>query len=146
MPSSMFWKNKAPAEFSQTEWESLCDNCGKCCLHKYEDIDSAEVYYTSVSCRYLDTESCHCTDYANRSSNVPDCINLTPKELEDPYWLPSTCAYKLIAQNNDLPKWHPLLTGNPDSTRETGNSISGLATSENDADNPENFYIDWITP
>ncbi len=145
MSDDAFWVTKKPASFTRGEWESLCDGCGKCCLHKYEDIDSGRVHYTSVSCRYLDTQSCRCTDYSNRAKNVPDCVTLTPKDLEDPYWLPSSCAYKLVAENKPLPDWHPLVSKNPLSTYISGNSVSGRVISETVADDPEDHYIDWIT-
>ena len=83
-----FWEDKSLAEMSPAEWESLCDGCAKCCLHKLEDEDSGEIHYTKVRCRYLVEESCRCSDYANRSRLVPNCIQLQVGELEDYHWLP----------------------------------------------------------
>ena len=53
-----FWKTKTLAEMSDGEWESLCDGCGRCCLVKLEDEDTAKIYFTDIGCRLLDGETC----------------------------------------------------------------------------------------
>ena len=124
-----FWKKKALNELSQAEWESLCDGCGKCCLQKLEDDESGHVHLTIVACRLLDVERCRCSKYAQRKRYVPECVRLRPDnvlKLE----LPSTCAYRRLAEHRDLPSWHPLLTGDPDSVHMAGMSVRGWAVSE----------------
>ena len=77
------------------QWESLCDGCGRCCLVKLEDEDTGELHYTNVTCRYLDTETCRCTDYKNRTTINPRCMKLSPEKLEILELMPTTCAYRL---------------------------------------------------
>ena len=139
-----FWRKKPLNKLNSAEWEALCDGCAKCCLHRLEDADTREIYFTNVHCRLLDTETARCTDYANRSRRVPDCVTITLAELEDPYWLPSTCAYRLLAENKPLPDWHPLVSGNPWSVLQSGNGITGRTLCEDDADDLEHHIIDWI--
>ncbi|WP_299725973.1 YcgN family cysteine cluster protein [uncultured Endozoicomonas sp.] len=141
--SSPFWQTKSLEEMSAEEWESLCDRCGKCCLHKLEDEDTGDVYYTSVACKLLDTKSCQCTDYPNRKQIVPDCTVLTIKDIRHFHWLPDTCAYRLISENKPLYDWHPLISGSGKSIHTAGISVKGWALSENDIgdDDLEDFII-----
>ena len=129
---------------TRDEWESLCDGCAKCCLYRLEDEDTRDIYYTNVHCRLLNVETARCTDYANRSVRVPDCVTITPAVLEDPYWLPATCAYRLVAEGQDLPSWHPLVSGDPDSVARAGQRISGRTICEDDADVLEQHLVDWV--
>lgn len=125
MTNLEFWKYKSLDELSKSEWESLCDGCGKCCLQKLEDEDTGEVHYTHVVCQYM-TKECRCSVYKTRSELVPECVWLTPKDVEHFHWLPSTCAYRLIAAGKDLPEWHPLKSGSPDTVKNAGISVTNL--------------------
>jgi len=106
------------------EWESLCDGCAKCCLQKLGD-EEGNVYYTELTCNLLDGEACRCTDYLNRHARVPECVWLRPEDLDEFDWLPPTCTYRRLAEGRDLPDWHPLKTGQKDSTITTGYSVCG---------------------
>ena len=83
------------------QWESLCDGCGRCCLVKLEDEDTGELHYTNATCRYLDTETCRCTDYENRATINPRCMKLSPEKLEILELMPTTCAYRLVHEGKE---------------------------------------------
>ena len=120
-------------DLSRPEWEALCDGCGKCCLNKLEDEDSGEVVLTRVACRLLDDQTCLCTHYDNRHQFVPDCIVLTPETIESHmYWLPQTCAYRLIYQGDSLKEWHPLISGKASTVHAAGISVQEMTVSEFD--------------
>ncbi|MES2743966.1 MAG: YcgN family cysteine cluster protein [Bdellovibrionota bacterium] len=139
-----FWKRKTLEEMSSSEWESLCDGCGKCCLHKIEDEDTGDIAFTNVACRLLDAKSCRCKNYPKRKKFVSDCQILTPKKVRKLVWLPSTCAYRLVAEGRDLPEWHPLVSGSRDSVHKAGVSVRNKVVSEDRVSDVEDFVVDWI--
>ena len=138
-----FWKQKSLAQLSQNEWESLCDGCGKCCLHKLEEEDTGRIYHTDVACSLLDIGNCKCTNYVNRLLLVPDCKQLTAKNIAEISWLPKTCAYKLIDEGKDLYWWHPLISGDPESVHDAGISIRNRAITEQEANELEDHIVEW---
>ena len=144
--SSPFWKEKSLADMSRAEWESLCDGCGQCCLHKLQDEDSGEIAYTNVACRLLDHETCRCKKYEQRKLLVPDCVVLSPDQVPEFVWLPETCAYRLIAEGRELHDWHPLISGDPATVHAAGISVRGKVVHERDALDLEDHIIEWIYP
>ena len=114
-----FWEEKQLHEMSDSEWESLCDGCGLCCLHKLEDIETLEVEFTCVKCRYLDHNR-SCEVYEERVNLVEDCLNVRDLDPEYYRWLPESCAYRRIHEQRPLPQWHPLRTGNRAARRRVG--------------------------
>jgi uncharacterized cysteine cluster protein YcgN (CxxCxxCC family) len=135
MVMSHFWETKTLLEMSQDEWESLCDGCGKCCLHKLEDEDTGEIYITSIACKLLDLKTCRCTKYAERTKSVPDCLDLNDVNFYQYQWLPKTCAYRLLNDGEKLPLWHPLISGNKNSVE----TVASYAISETEITNEDDF-------
>jgi len=127
MSDAPFWKTKTLAQMTRQEWESLCDGCGQCCLHKLQDVDTGDYYVTDISCRLLDCQSGKCGDYANRKKHVPDCVQLNATSVFETDWLPETCGYRLIADGKDLEWWHPLVSGSDETVHEAGISVRGKA-------------------
>lgn len=140
--SGRFWEEKTLEQMSRAEWESLCDGCGKCCIHKLEDEETGDLHPTNVACRLLDRRSGRCTDYKHRKLYVPECVRLTPAKLRQLDWLPSTCAYRLLADGDPLPDWHPLVTGDPESVHRAGQSVRGWTVSEDDAGDLEHHLVE----
>jgi uncharacterized cysteine cluster protein YcgN (CxxCxxCC family) len=135
--SKPFWQTKTLEQMTAPEWESLCDGCGLCCLVRFEDEETLEVIPTRVHCKLFDSEKCRCSDYANRKKFVPDCIKLTPGNIEALEWMPASCAYRRLHEGKDLPKWHPLITGDPESVHRAGVSVRGQTISEVTLADPE---------
>lgn len=141
---SQFWEYKSLEELNPEEWEKLCDRCGRCCLNKLQDVDTDEILETNVACHLLDCETGRCRDYANRSKIVPDCMSLTSEMIKTINWLPPTCAYRLKNEGKDIPDWHPLKSGSQDTVEVAGVSVAKRCISENDADDLENYIVNWM--
>lgn len=143
---SDFWKNKCLEDMNEAEWESLCDRCGRCCLHKVLYEDTGEVFYTDIVCRYLDAETCRCTQYGKANGRASDCLKLRPGDVSGFFWLPGTCAYRLVAEGRDLNWWHPLKSGSFDSVHEAGISVRGKVVAEGAVpeSDVEEHIVDWV--
>jgi uncharacterized cysteine cluster protein YcgN (CxxCxxCC family) len=150
MPASAkpapFWRTKTLEEMSTSEWESLCDGCGLCCLEKLEDEDTGKIYFTHIGCRLLDAGRCACKDYPNRAKHVPDCVKLDPENVRSLSWLPPSCGYRLVGEGKDLSWWHPLVSGDPNTVHEAGISVRGRVVGtelEIDQDEWESHIVKW---
>ena len=141
-----FWEEKSLAEMTRDEWESLCDGCARCCLHKLEDEDTGEVFYTDVVCQYLEQSSCRCQEYQQRNILVPNCVWLKPEDVEAFHWLPNTCAYRLVAEGQPLAPWHPLISGRRSSVLEAGIAMTRRCISETRVaeEDFEDRIIHWV--
>jgi len=139
----VFWRSKSLQTMSAQEWESLCDGCALCCLHKVEDEDTKEVFYTSVVCNLLDFDNCRCTRYEDRCTLVPDCVKLRPEDVQEFHWLPPTCGYRLIHEGKDLPEWHPLISGRQETVIEANASVLSYYEVKDNEISDEDF-VDYI--
>ena len=143
-----FWETKSLEEMTEQEWESLCDGCAKCCLHKFIDDKSAEaaaptdhigaheqVHYTNIVCSLLNTKKCACSQYEKRTELVPDCVKLTKDNLKDIFFMPPSCSYRRLHEGRGLPSWHPLLNkGKKQVMHQQGMSVRGKTVYETDVD------------
>ena len=137
-----FWETIPLNRMSRAQWESLCDGCGKCCVHKLEDDETGELFPTNVACRLLDPRTAQCKDYLNRKARVPECVRLTPAKLDTIDWLPSSCGYLRVHRGQGLADWHPLVSGDPNSVHRAGISVRGKTVSEDDVGDLENHIIE----
>jgi len=141
-----FWRRKSLDQMTNSEWESLCDGCGRCCLNKLEEEGTDRTFYTDVGCRLLNDKTCRCRDYEKRLERVEDCVQLTPESLKTITWLPPSCAYVLLAEGKDLYWWHPLVSGDPDTVHAARVSVRGrVRASEThlSADMLEDYIVSW---
>ncbi|MBV1908955.1 MAG: YcgN family cysteine cluster protein [Kangiellaceae bacterium] len=129
-----FWENTPFDELNPKQWEQICDGCAQCCAHKLQDDETDEIFLTNIVCQHLDMKKCQCSVYGNRHVHVPDCIKITPENANRLNWIPDTCGYRLLANGKPLPEWHPLVTGEQESTHLSNMSVTGKVISETDID------------
>ena len=144
-----FWKHKDLSEMNHEEWELLCDGCAKCCLVQLQDEQTDQLVFTDVVCHLLDQQTCRCTSYEDRSEKVPSCMTINIDNIHEcAEFAPPTCAYRLLLLGEDLPEWHPLVSGDNNSTHDAGISVKGKVISArdiNDLDDMDlqNHIVDW---
>ena len=124
-----FW-HKPLGELSETEWERLCDGCGRCCLKKLMDDETEEIVHTRVVCKHHDQDTGGCGCYQTRTDLVPDCLDGKARDIASATWMPVSCFYRLRHEGKPLFDWHPLLAGSRDGMISAGISLSGRAISE----------------
>lgn len=158
MAEEKFWQTKTLEQMNDSEWEALCDGCGKCCLQKFIDDDEGqgqsttemnpgeEIHYTNIVCHLLNTKSCQCTQYQKRTQLVPDCVKLTKDNLKDIFFMPPSCSYRRIYEGRGLPSWHPLLhKGKKSAMHKAGMSVRGktVPDDEHSLDDFEDYIVSW---
>lgn len=150
MSQLAFWQEKSLSQMTEAEWESICDGCGKCCLHTFihdetvedenmlstEQISTDEtMVYTDIVCQYLNDKTCACTQYAKRQKLVPSCVKLTQANLKDVFFMPTSCSYRRLEEGRGLASWHPLLNkGKKNKMHQAGISVRGKVIKDNQYD------------
>ncbi|MBU3002669.1 YcgN family cysteine cluster protein [Paraglaciecola arctica] len=151
-----YWETTSLEQMSDKEWEDICDGCAKCCLHKFIDDENAtqpattneinlgeKIHYTNIACNLLNTKTCSCTQYTQRTKLVPECVKLTKSNLQDIFFMPPSCSYRRLYEGRGLPSWHPLLNKNKKSAmHKAGMSVRGKTVSDKDVDLEE--FEDFI--
>jgi uncharacterized cysteine cluster protein YcgN (CxxCxxCC family) len=146
--SDRFWEVKQLKDMNEQEWESICDGCAKCCLHKFIDDEAAveatptahlqegeKIHYTNIACGLLNTKSCSCSQYSERTKLVPSCVKLTKDNLDEIFFMPNSCSYRRLHEGRGLPSWHPLLNkGKKSAMHQAGMSVRGKIVFEHDVD------------
>ena len=119
-----FWETKSLEELDDEEWEALCDGCAQCCRLRFQDSETDQLVTTTLVCALLDLPTRRCSNYPNRHTLVPDCVELTPKNARTFDWLPDTCAYRRVAKGQPLEDWHPLISGTNETVTRAGVSVT----------------------
>jgi uncharacterized cysteine cluster protein YcgN (CxxCxxCC family) len=134
-----FWKVKKLKDFSNEEWEQICCNCGLCCLIKLQNEEDDEVYYTRIICHLFDKKSRLCKEYKNRCTLVPECLKVTPENIDKLEWMPKNCAYRILNETGDLPLWHPLKKESVDLPKLPENLVCDILVDE---DSLEDYIVE----
>ncbi|WDE07515.1 YcgN family cysteine cluster protein [Thalassomonas viridans] len=157
-----FWESKTLAQMTREEWESLCDGCAKCCLHKFIDDETTDevteflptdhmaedeqMVYSSIACFLLNDKTCQCSQYQKRTSLVPDCVRLTQDNLDDVFFMPPSCTYRRLNEGRGMPSWHPLLhKGKKSAMHKAGMSVRGKVVKDDQVslDDFEDYIVLW---
>jgi uncharacterized cysteine cluster protein YcgN (CxxCxxCC family) len=158
--SNAYWDTIPLEHMSDEQWESICDGCGKCCLHKFIEDEAAEedmqptehieqgetIHFTNIVCGLLNTKTCSCSQYHRRTELVPDCVKLTKDNLDSIFYMPNSCSYRRLYEGRGLPSWHPLLNrGKKAAMHKADMSIRGKTVFDHDVDLEqfEDYIVKW---
>ncbi|NVK32309.1 MAG: YcgN family cysteine cluster protein [Gammaproteobacteria bacterium] len=122
-------------QLNDEQWESLCDGCGRCCMSRFQDELTDDIFQTCIACNLYDRHTGLCRDYENRQYWVPDCWKITKDNIAQiAHWMPLTCAYRLRFEGKSLPQWHPLVSQNQDDKFLSGLMMRSQCVSEKEAE------------
>ncbi len=119
-PSARDLGRPSDEQMTVPEWEA-CDGCGLCCLVALRgrgDRRGRPHPRALPPVRRRAPAAAPTTPSAR--SYVPDCIKLTPHNIEALEWMPPSCAYRRLHEGRGLADWHPLITGDPKSVHRAG--------------------------
>ena len=161
LANTQFWLKKSLSEMSQSEWEAICDGCGKCCLNTFIDSEDEDDFaptdqlregeqliFTNIVCQYLDNNTCGCSEYENRQILVPSCVKLTKENLKDIFFMPQSCSYRRLHEGRGLASWHPLVNnGDKSHMHELGISVKDKTVKDCDVklDDFDLYIAEWPT-
>lgn len=154
-----FWQTKSLKEMTRDEWESLCDGCAKCCLNKFIDdedttdetelmptthmVEGEQMNYSNIACFLLNDKTCQCSKYQERTTLVPDCVQLTQENLDGIFFMPPSCTYRRLNEGRGIPSWHPLLhNGKKSAMHKAGMSVRGKIVKDDDVAIED--FVDYI--
>ncbi len=122
----MNFYEKSLCDFTDEEWEQICLKCGKCCMCKYRGDNV--IHFSNHMCRFFDIKKGICSCYNDRIDTAKgECVKVDMDLLENHLeFLPPDCAYRRLYEGRGLPAYHPLLTGNPNSVIEAGQTVMSL--------------------
>lgn len=85
------------AHMTSAEWDTICKQCGICCLSKYPFFPDPESnFMTTVflkqCCEKFDLKNCKCSVYQTRLS-VPHCEKVDMNLILNTKTLPASCGY-----------------------------------------------------
>ena len=93
---------------------------------KYDGNDV--IHFSNYMCRFFDIKKGLCSCYNDRIETANGgCVKVDMDLLENHLeLLPPECAYRRLYEGRGLPSYHPLLTGNPNSAIEAGQTVMSL--------------------
>ena len=128
---------------TDTEWEALCDGCGRCCLNKLEDPDTGHVALTRIACRLLDNETCQCSQYVIRQEFVPECIRMTARhDCATCLLAAKHMRLQAVARGRNYTRMASLTDGHSAIVHDAGISVQGWTIPEFEV--PEEEWEDHI--
>ena len=130
---------------TDAEWESLCDGCGQCCLHKLVNDETKDVFYTRVACQLLDDQSGQCKRYVSRLDEVEDCLDVRRMSHAGAS-MDATQLRIPTPRGGSHRHGGTLITGDPQSTANARMTVAGRTISETavDLDQLEAEIIEWV--
>jgi hypothetical protein len=77
---------------------------------------------------------------------VPNCVHLTPEKALEFEWLPTSCAYRRLAEGKPLEAWHPLMSNDPETVHQAQISVRNKVINEAlvHSEEYEDMIVRWV--